>query len=195
MSQQVSGEPLHHASVKLLEHVMTLNFIAGVVAVVGLMTSNAFAQDAKTAIGAGVGGAAGAAIGQAVGGSTGAVVGGAVGGGTGAAVTTKSGEGRTGAIVGGAVGGGAGAAVGQSVGGKTGSIVGAGVGGAAGAVVGRNVQGSSVTPVIAAPAPVAVVRAPSQRIVVVDHGCSDKWEKKNHPGKGWAKGHYNKKGC
>jgi hypothetical protein len=173
---------------------MKLNIIFGVITAIGLMSSHAIAQDAKTAIGAGVGGAAGAAVGQAVGGSTGAVVGGAVGGGTGAAVTTKSGEGRTGAIVGGAVGGGAGAAVGQSVGGKTGSIVGAGVGGAAGAVVGRNVQGSNVTPVVGAPAPVAVVRAPSQHVVVVDHGCSNKWEKKNHPGKGWAKGH-NKKGC
>jgi hypothetical protein len=169
------------------------------VALLTLLTSNANAQDLKTAVGAGVGGAAGAAVGQAVGGSTGAVVGGAVGGGTGAAVTTKSGEGRTGAIVGGAVGGGAGAAVGQSMGGTTGAIVGAGVGGATGAVVGRNIQGNSV------PAPkasasrttvitTAAVRQPS--VVVVDAGCQERWEKKGHPGKGWAKGHNkNKKHC
>jgi hypothetical protein len=162
-----------------------------------LSTTGVTAQDLKTAVGAGVGGAAGAAVGQAVGGSTGSVVGGAVGGATGAAVTTKSGEGRTGAIVGGAVGGGAGAAVGQSMGGTTGAIVGAGVGGATGAVVGRNIQGNSV------PAPTgsatkttvittAAVRQPT--LVVVD--CNERWEKKGHPGKGWAKGHYkNKKGC
>ena len=98
--------------------------------------------------------------------------------------------------MGGAVGGGAGAAVGQSVGGTTGSIVGAGVGGAAGAVVGRNVQGNSgpTAPVAVAQAGPVVVTPGSQRYYVDDTGCSDKWEKKNHPGKGWAKGH-NKKRC
>jgi hypothetical protein len=166
-----------------------------VAAVLAALSSGVFAQDLKTAVGAGVGGAAGAAVGQAVGGSTGSVIGGAVGGGTGAAVTTKSGEGRTGAIVGGAVGGGAGAAVGQSMGGKTGAIVGAGVGGATGAVVGRNIQGNSPAPAVGAAQTTTVISG-GQRVVMVDGGCYDKWEKKGHPGKGWAKGHNkNKKHC
>lgn len=167
------------------------------VALVVVAAPSATAQDLKTAIGSGVGGAAGAAIGQAVGGSSGAVVGGAVGGGAGAAVTTRGGEGRTGAIIGGAVGGGAGAAVGQSVGGTTGSIAGAGIGGAAGAVVGRNIQGSSAPaarPVTVQPSAGVVSPAGRQQVVMVD-GCADKWEKK-HPGKGWAKGHDKRwKGC
>jgi hypothetical protein len=100
--------------------------------------SASFAGDADTAVGGGVGAAAGAMIGQSVGGKTGAIVGGAVGGATGAAVST-SGSGQSGAVVGGAVGGAAGAAVGQAAGGKTGAVIGAGVGGASGAVIGKNV--------------------------------------------------------
>lgn len=169
-------------------------------AVIALSSTNAMAQDGATALGGGLGGAAGAALGQAVGGSKGAVVGGAVGGATGAAVSTPGGQGRTGAIVGGAVGGGAGAAVGQSMGGKSGAVVGAGVGGAAGAVVGRNVQGGST-----ATAPAGSTRTttrvvttiPSSHAIVIDgDGCYDKWNRKAHPGKGWAKGHSkHAKGC
>lgn len=166
-------------------------------AVFAVLSFSAAAQDLKTGVGAGVGGAAGAAVGSAVGGKTGAVVGGAVGGATGAAVTTNENEGRTGAIVGGAVGGGAGAAVGQSVGGKTGAVVGAGVGGAAGAVVGRNINESQNKPQTASTTvrtqarPVTTVAVTSPGVVhVVDDGCSGgKHKHKNHPGKGWAKGH------
>jgi hypothetical protein len=126
------------------------------------------------------------------------VVGGAVGGATGAAMTTNSNEGRTRAIVGGAVGGGAGAAVGHSMGGTTGAAVGAGVGGAAGAVVGRNISASDSKPQSAsnsarAPAqPATTVSVNSPGVVrIVDDDCyGPKQKHKNHPGKGWAKGHY-----
>jgi hypothetical protein len=166
-------------------------------AVFAVLSFSAVAQDLKTGVGAGVGGAAGAAVGSAVGGKTGAVVGGAVGGATGAAVTTKENEGRTGAIVGGAVGGGAGAAVGQSVGGKTGAVVGAGVGGAAGAVVGRNISVNDSKPQSTSSAargtsqPVKTVAVTSPGVVyMVDDDChGGKHKHKNHPGKGWAKGH------
>jgi hypothetical protein len=172
-------------------------------AVFAFFAFSAAAQDVKTGVGAGVGGAAGAAVGSALGGKTGAVVGGAVGGATGAAVTTNQNEGRTGAIVGGAVGGGAGAAVGHSMGGTTGAAVGAGVGGAAGAVVGRNISANQNSPQSTSSA----VRAPVQPVTtvavtgpgvgmrVVDDSCAgSKSKHKNHPGKGWAKGH-SKKGC
>ena len=56
-------------------------------------------QKGKTALGSGLGGAAGAVIGKQLGGDTGAVIGGALGGGAGAAVTTK-GKGKSGAVVG-----------------------------------------------------------------------------------------------
>lgn len=172
------------------------------VAVFTALSFSAAAQDLKTGVGAGVGGAAGAAVGSAVGGKTGAVVGGAVGGATGAAVTTNSNEGRTGAIVGGAVGGGAGAAVGHSMGGTTGAAVGAGVGGAAGAVVGRNISESQSKPQTASTnarhqgQPVKTVAVTSPGVVyVVDDDCDGgKHKHKNHPGKGWAKGH-NKHRC
>jgi len=168
-------------------------------AVFALLACSAAAQDVKTGVGAGVGGAAGAAVGSAVGGKTGAVVGGAVGGATGAAVTTKENEGRTGAIVGGAVGGGAGAAVGQSVGGKTGAVVGAGVGGAGGAIVGRNISESQNKPQTAnstvrppaQPATTVAVSGPGVKVVhaAVDDCAWAKGKHKQHPGKGWAKGH------
>lgn len=156
------------------------------VAAAAILMASTFAwggdSAAKTAIGSGVGGAAGAAVGQAIGGKTGAVVGGAAGGAVGAAATTK-GEGRTGAIVGGAVGGGAGAAIGQQAGGKNGAIVGAGLGGAAGAVVGREIDSSGSKPRTAAGTVV------STRAAVVDEGGCGGKKRKNHPGKGWAKGH------
>ncbi len=101
--------------------------------------NQAVAEDsnAKTAVGGGLGAAAGTAIGGVVGGSTGEIIGGAVGGGVGGAVTTH-GEGKTGAVLGGAAGGATGAVVGRKVSGSgTGAVVGAGVGGAGGAVVGK----------------------------------------------------------
>ncbi len=153
-----------------------------------LAASPAWAGDstAKTAIGGGLGGAGGAAVGQALGGKTGAVVGGAAGGAVGAAATT-TGKGRTGAIVGGAVGGGAGAAIGQEVGGKNGAVVGAGVGGAAGSAIGRDLnrggkeqqQGRATT----------VVKTQTVQHVVIQEDCGSKKKNRNHPGKGWAKGH------
>jgi hypothetical protein len=104
-----------------------------------LISGHALAADsnAKTAVGGGLGAAAGTALGGVVGGSTGEVVGGAVGGGLGGAVTTK-GEGQAGAVIGGAAGGAGGAYVGRKVSGSgTGAVVGAGLGGAGGAVVGK----------------------------------------------------------
>jgi hypothetical protein len=156
---------------------------------IAFAVSGAWAGDSaeKTAIGSGLGGAAGAVLGNAVGGSAGAVVGGAAGGAVGAAATTK-GPGRTGAIVGGAVGGGAGAAVGQQVGGTSGAIVGAGLGGAAGGAIGREVGGGG-KPQSVKSSQTTVVR--TQTLVVEDGDCGGK--RKKHPGKGWAKGH--NKGC
>lgn len=87
-----------------------------------LISGEAIAENsnAKTAVGGGLGAAAGA-----------------VGGGVGGAVTTK-GEGRTGVVIGGAAGGATGAVVGRKVSGSgTGAVIGAGVGGAGGAVVGK----------------------------------------------------------
>jgi hypothetical protein len=159
------------------------------------VVSLAWADGAKTAIGSGLGGAAGAAVGQTLGGSTGAIVGGAAGGAVGAAATTK-GDGRTGAIVGGAVGGGTGAAVGQTVGGSTGAVVGAGVGGAAGGVIGREVDRNSTSSGAASGTVTTQTRSATtvvQTIHVVDDDCGPK-RNRNHPGKGWAKGHY-KKNC
>lgn len=173
-------------------------FKAIAAATFALFAIGAAAQDLKTGVGAGVGGAAGAAVGSAVGGKTGAIVGGAAGGATGAAMTTKQDEGRTGAIVGGAVGGGVGGAVGHSMGGTTGAAVGGGVGGAAGAVVGRNLsapdnkpQGTNSTVRSPAhPQTTVAVATPGVRVVHVDdNGCGSKHKHKNHPGKGWAKGH------
>ena len=163
---------------------MNRNVKVIVLIAVGAFASVSWAGDAKTAIGAGLGGAGGAIVGEQLGGKTGAVVGGAAGGAIGAAATTQ-GKGRTGAIVGGAVGGGAGAAVGQQVGGKTGAVVGAGLGGAAGASIGKELnEGSKPRQ---AGAPVAVT-APAVRVDAGDEACG--WKKKrNHPGKGWAKGH------
>lgn len=155
-----------------------------VVVVLGSFASLAWAGDAKTAIGAGLGGAGGAIVGEQLGGKTGAVVGGAAGGAIGAAATTQ-GKGRTGAIVGGAVGGGAGAAVGQEVGGSTGAVLGAGLGGAAGAAIGKELneggkprQGGQAV----------AATAPAARVDVGDEACGWKKKHKNHPGKGWAKG-------
>jgi hypothetical protein len=152
---------------------------------VALAVSPAWGADstAKTAIGGGLGGAGGAAVGGALGGKTGAVVGGAAGGAVGAAATT-TGTGRTGAIVGGAVGGGAGAAIGQEVGGKNGAIVGAGVGGAAGSAIGRDLDGGGKQA-----KPTTAVRTQAVQRVVVEENCGSKKKHKNHPGKGWAKGH------
>lgn len=148
--------------------------------------SAAWAGDSaeKTAIGSGLGGAAGAVVGNAVGGSAGAVVGGAAGGAVGAAATTK-GPGRTGAIVGGAVGGGAGAAVGQQVGGTSGAIVGAGLGGAAGGAIGREVGGGGKQQTQAVRQTTVVER----QTLYVEEGGDCK--RKKHPGKGvgYAKGH------
>ena len=154
------------------------------------------ADDAKTAVGGGVGAAAGAAIGQSVGGKSGAIVGGAVGGAAGAAVSTK-GSGQTGAVVGGAVGGAAGTAAGQSVGGKTGAVVGAGVGGAAGATIGKNV-GESAKPKAAN---VGTTSSTGRNFDDNDRNKSGKKHKKKkhkkedrcheeHPGKGHAYGKY-----
>jgi hypothetical protein len=159
-----------------------------------LAAGTANADDLSTALGGGLGGAGGAAIGQSVGGKKGAIVGGAVGGALGAGVTTE-GEGKTGAMVGGAVGGGAGAAIGQSVGGKSGAVVGAGVGGATGAVVGKNVSSNNTTPAT------TTARGPDTRyggksgreyrVEYDDDYCKKKkFKHKEHPGKGYAKGHY-----
>lgn len=104
-----------------------------------LFSGQAMAADsnAKTAVGGGLGAAAGTALGGVVGGSTGEVLGGAVGGGLGGAVTTK-GQGQTGAVIGGAAGGAGGAYAGRRVSGTgTGAVVGAGLGGAGGAVLGK----------------------------------------------------------
>ena len=74
----------------------------------------AFAGDATTAVGSGVGAAAGAAIGEQQGG-------------------------KQGAVIGGAVGGASGAAIGHDAGGAKGAVAGAAIGGAAGGVIGKNV--------------------------------------------------------
>lgn len=154
--------------------------------------SAAWAGDSaeKTAIGSGLGGAAGAAVGSALGGKGGAVVGGAAGGAVGAAATTR-GPGRTGAVVGGAVGGAAGAAVGQQAGGTTGAIVGAGLGGAAGGAIGREIGGGGKPQTTHSQTTVVKTQTVQQH-VVVEEDCGPK-KRKNHPGKGWAKGH--NKGC
>ena len=141
---------------------------------------------AKTAIGSGIGGAAGAAVGGELGGKTGAVVGGAAGGAVGAAATTR-GDGRRGAIVGGAVGGAAGAAVGHEAGGKTGAVVGAGVGAGTGAVIGRKLDGDG-KPQTNKQVTGAVTVSSTGHSAADQGPCG--WKKnKNHPGKGWAKGH------
>ena len=136
---------------------------------VSLMASGAQAGDVETALGGGLGAAAGAAIGQSV---------------------SK----KNGAVIGGAVGGATGAAVGKSVGGSSGAVVGAGVGGATGAVVGKNISTSSGTAVGSSEAPHAPGGQVSYRGNRYDHDddCY-KWKHKKHPGKGWAKGHYKKK--
>jgi hypothetical protein len=162
----------------------TKKIVAAVALVVAASPAWAGDSTAKTAIGGGLGGAGGAAVGGALGGKTGAVVGGAAGGAVGAAATT-TGKGRTGAIVGGAVGGGAGAAIGQEVGGKNGAIVGAGVGGAAGSAIGRDLNGGGKQQT----KPATVVRAQAVQQVIVEENCGSKKKHKNHPGKGWAKGH------
>lgn len=108
-------------------------------------------------------------------------------------------------MIGGAVGGGAGAAVGHSMGGGTGAVVGAGAGGAAGAVVGKNLATTSQSPAPAAGA-AAAPRANAGTVKVqgsvpgvnvsyragddYDEKCKRKHKGKDHPGKGWAKGHY-----
>ena len=109
--------------------------------------NSAIAADSngKTAVGGGLGAAAGTALGGVVGGSTGEVLGGAVGGGLGGAVTTK-GKGQTGAVIGGAAGGAGGAYAGRAVSGSgTGAIVGAGLGGAGGATLGKVIAEPSVS--------------------------------------------------
>ena len=141
---------------------------------------------AKTGIGSGIGGAAGAAVGGELGGKTGAVVGGAAGGAVGAAATTR-GDGRRGAIVGGAVGGAAGAAVGHEAGGKTGAVVGAGLGAGTGAVIGRKLDGDG-KPQTNKQVTGAVTVSSAGHSAADQGPCG--WKKnKNHPGKGWAKGH------
>ena len=94
--------------------------------------------------------------------------------------------------------------MGQSVGGKSGSVVGAGVGGAAGAVVGKNIDSGSGSATGTAPrvekGSVTVVQGAPPRTVVTYHvygdddSCGKKSKHWNHPGKGYAKGHY-KKNC
>lgn len=155
-----------------------------VAVVLGSFASLGGAGDLKTAVGAGLGGAGGAIVGEQLGGKTGTVVGGAAGGAIGAAATTQ-GKGRTGAIVGGAVGGGAGAAVGQQIGGTSGAVVGAGLGGAAGAAIGKELNEGSKPRQAGAVA----VTSPAVRVDVGDEACGGKKKRKNHPGKGWAKGH------
>jgi hypothetical protein len=123
----------------LIEKELIMKLLKASLLVSLLFVGSAVARDSNvsTAVGGGLGGAAGTAIGGVVGGSTGEVVGGAVGGGLGGAATTK-GRGQTGAIVGGALGGGGGAYVGRQVTGtSTGAVVGAGLGGAGGATVGK----------------------------------------------------------
>lgn len=141
---------------EIMKHAMKVISIGSTFAC--LLLAAGGVQAADTAVGGGLGGAAGALIGTQLGGRNGAVVGGALGGGVGAAATT-SGSGRTGAIVGGAVGGGAGAAVGQKLGGSAGAVVGAGAGGALGASAGKSLtaRDSAQAVVVAQPAPAAVV--------------------------------------
>lgn len=141
---------------EIMKHAMKVIYIASTFAC--LLLATGAVKAAETAVGGGLGGAAGALIGSQLGGKNGAVVGGALGGGVGAAATT-SGSGRTGAIVGGAVGGGAGAAVGQKLGGSTGAVVGAGAGGALGASAGKSLtaKDSAEARVVVQPAPAAVV--------------------------------------
>lgn len=135
---------------------------------------------AKTALGGGLGAAAGAAVGQKIGGDKGTIIGGVAGGALGAAATSD-GCGKKGAVVGGAIGGGAGAAIGQQSG-KNGAIVGAGVGGAAGAAVGKDMSSCRDGK------PVARTQAQSQPVVtsVASQPC------RPHPkgkAKGWSKNH------
>jgi hypothetical protein len=164
----------------------------------GLLSGAALAGDATTGVGGAVGGASGAAIGNKVGGKTGTVVGGAVGGAVGAGVGT-SGKAKTGAIVGGAAGGAAGAAVGQKVGGSSGAVAGAAIGGATGALIGKKLSGggSSGGQDVKATAPqtVAAPASAGEPARFREDGSGDRCRKwKDHPGKGYAKGHA-KKGC
>jgi len=157
-----------------MKRMLGFNRILAVLAL-GLIATGAGADDASTALGGGLGAAAGAAIGQSV-----SKVGGAV---------STPGEGQTGAMVGGAVGGATGAAVGKSVGGSSGAVVGAGVGGAAGAVVGKNVSTSSDNVSTSGEAPRGGSVTYRTGRYDNDDDCG-KWKRKKHPGKGWAKGHY-----
>jgi hypothetical protein len=68
------------------------------------------------------------------------------------------------------------------VGGKNGAIVGAGLGGAAGAAIGREASGGDGKGGTAA-------TARSVQHTAVRDSCGGKKKLKNHPGKGWAKGH------
>ncbi|HEX6265636.1 MAG TPA: hypothetical protein VFZ81_01935, partial [Burkholderiales bacterium] len=83
-----------------------------------------------------------------------------------------------------------GAAIGQEVGGKKGAVVGAGLGGAAGAAIGRDANRSGSKP---GTGTTAVVRTRTVQLAVIEENCGSKKKHKNHPGKGWAKGH--KKNC
>ncbi len=142
-------------------------------------------SNVKTAVGGGVGAAAGTMIGQSVGGKTGAIVGAAVGGGVGGAVTTE-GEARTGAIIGGVAGGATGAVVGQKVGGSTGAVVGAGLGGAGGAVIGKTIAEPDKQK---STAPIRKI-ANAQDVESYGDGSHEKYK---HHGKGHAYGHYKSK--
>ena len=64
--------------------------------------------------------------------------------------------------------------------GRTGAIV----GGAAGSAIGRDLDGGGKQG-----KPTTVVRTQAVQRVVVEENCGSKKKHKNHPGKGWAKGH------
>ena len=85
---------------------VTMKLINGLLLAILLFSTQAMAGDnnAKTAVGGGLGAAAGTALGGIVGGNGGEVLGGAVGGELGVAVATK-GDGQAGAVIGGAAGG------------------------------------------------------------------------------------------